>query len=38
MSECVEYLKEVFVQFGSIQTRKMFGGANPFYDNCQALT
>ena len=26
MSEFVEYLKEVFEQFGSIQTRKMFGG------------
>ncbi len=26
MSEFVEYLKEVFVDFGPIQARKMFGG------------
>ena len=26
MGEFVEYLKEVFVHFGSIQARKMFGG------------
>ncbi len=26
MSEFVEYLTEVFVDFGPIQTRKMFGG------------
>ncbi|NKB82726.1 MAG: transcriptional regulator [Nitrospirales bacterium] len=26
MSEFLEYVKEVFEQFGSIQTRKMFGG------------
>ena len=26
MSEFVDYLKEVFEQFGRIQCRKMFGG------------
>jgi DNA transformation protein and related proteins len=26
MSEFVEYLKEVFIDFGPIQSRKMFGG------------
>ena len=26
MSEFVEYLKEVFIDFGQIQARKMFGG------------
>ncbi len=32
MSEFVEYLKEVFEQFGSIQARKMFGGYGIYHD------
>ena len=31
MSEYVEYLKEVFCEFGSIQPRRMFGGYGIFY-------
>jgi len=31
MSEYVEYLKEVFSEFGSIQPRRMFGGYGIFY-------
>lgn len=31
MSDYVEYLKEVFSEFGSIQPRKMFGGHGIFY-------
>ena len=31
MSDYVEYLKEVFSEFGSIQPRKMFGGYGIFY-------
>ena len=31
MSEFVEYLKEVFVQFGPIHARKMFGGYGIYY-------
>ena len=31
MSEYVEYLKEVFVQFGLIQPRRMFGGYGIFH-------
>lgn len=32
MGEFVEYLKEVFVEFGPIAVRKMFGGYGLFYD------
>lgn len=32
MSEFVEYLKEVFVQFGPIQSRKMFGGYGVYHN------
>lgn len=32
MSEFVDYLKEVFEKFGSIQPRKMFGGYGIYYD------
>lgn len=32
MSEFVDYLKEVFVEFGPISTRKMFGGYGIFFD------
>lgn len=32
MSEFVEYLKEVFEQFGSVQTRRMFGGYGIYHD------
>ncbi|MDA0738658.1 MAG: TfoX/Sxy family protein [Nitrospirae bacterium] len=31
MSEFVEFLKEVFVEFGLIQARKMFGGYGIYY-------
>ncbi len=31
MSEFVEYLKEVFAQFGPIQNRKMFGGYGIYF-------
>jgi DNA transformation protein len=31
MSEYVEYLKEVFSEFGVIQPRRMFGGYGIFY-------
>ncbi len=31
MSDYVEYLKEVFSEFGSIQPRRMFGGYGIFY-------
>jgi DNA transformation protein and related proteins len=31
MSEYVEFLKEVFEQFGSIQPRRMFGGYGLFH-------
>jgi DNA transformation protein len=31
MSEYIEYLKEVFDQFGTIQPRRMFGGYGIFY-------
>ena len=31
MSDYVEYLKEVFSGFGSIQPRRMFGGYGIFY-------
>jgi len=31
MSQFVEYLKEVFVRFGAIQARKMFGGHGLLY-------
>jgi len=32
MSEYVEYLKEVFSEFGPIQPRRMFGGYGIFYE------
>lgn len=32
MSEFVEFLKEVFAQFGAIQARKMFGGYGLYFD------
>lgn len=32
MSEFVAYLKEVFEEFGPVQTRRMFGGHGLFYD------
>jgi DNA transformation protein len=32
MSEYVEYLKEVFEQFGPITVRKMFGGYGIYYN------
>jgi len=32
MSEFVEYLKEVFEQFGHIHSRKMFGGYGIYHD------
>lgn len=32
MSEFVEYLKEVFQEFGLITTRRMFGGHGVYYD------
>lgn len=32
MSEFVEYLKEVFEQFGQIHSRKMFGGYGIYHD------
>ena len=31
MSDYVEYLKEIFSEFGSIQPRRMFGGYGIFY-------
>ena len=31
MSDYVEYLKEVFSEFGVIQLRRMFGGYGIFY-------
>lgn len=31
MSEFVKYLEEVFVHFGAIQSRKMFGGYGIYY-------
>lgn len=32
MSEFVDYLKEVFEQFGEIRARKMFGGYGIYHD------
>ncbi|PCH61357.1 MAG: transcriptional regulator [Gammaproteobacteria bacterium] len=32
MSEFVEYLKEVFEQFGDVHARKMFGGYGIYHD------
>ncbi len=32
MSEFVEYLKEVFLEFGSVTARKMFGGHGIYHD------
>jgi len=32
MSEFVEYLPDVFAEFGPIRTRKMFGGHGIFFD------
>ncbi len=32
VSEFVEYLKEVFEQFGSVQARRMFGGYGIYHD------
>jgi DNA transformation protein and related proteins len=32
MSEFVEYLKEVFHEFGTVTSRRMFGGHGIFYD------
>ena len=32
MSEFIEYLPDVFAEFGPIHTRKMFGGHGVFYD------
>ncbi len=32
MSEFVDYLKEVFEQFGQIRARKMFGGYGIYHD------
>jgi len=32
MSEYTDYLQEVFVQFGPIQARRMFGGHGIFHD------
>lgn len=32
MSEFVEFLKEVFREFGAVSARKMFGGYGIFYD------
>ncbi len=31
-SEFVEYLKEIFEQFGSVQARRMFGGYGIYHD------
>jgi DNA transformation protein len=33
VSEFVEYLKEVFEQFGSVQARRMFGGYGIYHDS-----
>lgn len=33
MSEFVDYLHEVFAQFGPIRTRKMFGGHGVYHDD-----
>ena len=32
MSEFVDYLKEVFIAFGSVEPRRMFGGHGIFFD------
>jgi DNA transformation protein len=32
MNEFVDYLKEVFEEFGPVQARRMFGGHGLFYD------
>ena len=32
MSEFVDYLPELFLELGSVSTRKMFGGYGIFYD------
>ncbi len=32
MSEFIEYLKEVFEPFGSVQARRMFGGYGIYHD------
>ncbi|MDC0662725.1 TfoX/Sxy family protein [Marinobacter sp. SS21] len=32
MSEYTDYLQEVFVQFGPVQARRMFGGHGIFHD------
>ena len=34
MSEFTDYLKDVFVLFGSISARPMFGGHGVYFDNC----
>ncbi len=33
MSEFVEYLQEVFVEFGAIRSRKMFGGYGIYHND-----
>jgi DNA transformation protein len=33
MSEFVEYLAEVFQQFGTVRTRRMFGGYGVYHDD-----
>ena len=33
MSEFVDYLTEVFQQFGSVRTRRMFGGYGVYHDD-----
>ena len=34
MSEFTDYLCDVFLQFGSVTSRRMFGGHGLFFDNC----
>lgn len=33
MSECIEYLKEAFSEFGDIRAKKMFGGYGIYHDD-----
>ena len=33
MSEFVDYLSEVFAQFGAVRSRRMFGGYGIYYDD-----
>jgi len=34
MSEFTEYLRDVFILFGSVSARRMFGGHGIYFDNC----